>query len=156
MAVEIGGSIGHYKIVSKIGSGGMGEVYLAGDTKLERRVAIKFLHEELSKDADALTVHIDKRADGEVFYAVRVGDRLDPRDNNLATQEEMLVRLDVRLAEAQRPPEVRIACHRELPRGLVRDVARELGLAPQRGHRRQPQGDPRGRFHDGAERRQRR
>lgn len=81
---------------------------------------------ELSKDADALTVHIDKRADGDVFFAIRVGDRLDPKDNNLATPEEMLVRLDVRLTEAQRPPEVRIACHRELPRSWVRDVAREL------------------------------
>jgi biopolymer transport protein ExbD len=81
---------------------------------------------ELSKDPDALTIHIDKRADGEVFFAVRVGDRLAPEDNNLATPEEMLVRLDVRLSEAQRPPEVRVACHRELPRSWVRDVAREL------------------------------
>jgi serine/threonine protein kinase/tetratricopeptide (TPR) repeat protein len=44
----------HYRIVSKIGSGGMGEVYLAEDTKLDRKVAIKFLHDEYSKDADKL------------------------------------------------------------------------------------------------------
>src|SRR5687767_11727775 len=54
MVIAIGESIGHYKIVSKIGSGGMGEVYLAGDTKLERRVAIKILREELSKDSEKL------------------------------------------------------------------------------------------------------
>jgi serine/threonine protein kinase/tetratricopeptide (TPR) repeat protein len=44
----------HYRIVAKIGSGGMGEVYLAEDTKLDRNVAIKFLHDEYSKDADKL------------------------------------------------------------------------------------------------------
>jgi len=44
----------HYRIVSKIGEGGMGEVYLAQDTRLDRRVAIKFLNEEFSKDSEKL------------------------------------------------------------------------------------------------------
>lgn len=46
--------ISHYRIINKIGAGGMGEVYLAQDTKLDRKVAIKFLHKEFSKDADKL------------------------------------------------------------------------------------------------------
>ena len=47
-------SLSHYRIVSKIGAGWMGEVYSAQDTRLDRKVAIKFLHEEFSKDADKL------------------------------------------------------------------------------------------------------
>ena len=52
--LEANTTLSHYRIVSRLGAGGMGEVYLAQDTKLDRKVAIKFLHEEFSKDADKL------------------------------------------------------------------------------------------------------
>jgi serine/threonine protein kinase len=45
-------TVGHYRIVGKIGAGGMGEVYLAEDTKLDRKVALKFLPHHLCRDED--------------------------------------------------------------------------------------------------------
>ena len=50
-----GTQVGHYKIISKIVAGGMGEVYLAEDTKLKRQVALKFMPVHLATDADMRT-----------------------------------------------------------------------------------------------------
>ena len=54
MALEVGSRLGHYDVIALIGEGGMGQVYQATDTKLNRQVALKILPEAFATDPDRL------------------------------------------------------------------------------------------------------
>src|SRR5215471_4499278 len=54
MTIAAGTKLGRYEIRAKLGEGGMGEVYLAQDTKLDRKVAAKILPAELAGDTDRM------------------------------------------------------------------------------------------------------
>src|SRR4030095_10541279 len=52
LALRVGARVGHYEVLRKIGAGGMGEVYLAEDTRLGRKVALKLLPTSFTGDTD--------------------------------------------------------------------------------------------------------
>jgi len=55
MSLAAGSRFGAFEIVSPLGAGGMGEVYRARDTRLDRQVAVKILLESLARDQDRLS-----------------------------------------------------------------------------------------------------
>ena len=54
MSISSGTLVGRYEVRSRIGAGGMGEVYLAQDNQLQRPVALKLLSENLTQDVSLL------------------------------------------------------------------------------------------------------
>ena len=60
-------TVSHYHIVSKLGAGGMGEVWLAEDTRLDRKVALKILPAEFTQDSERVRRFTQETSIGSVY-----------------------------------------------------------------------------------------
>ncbi len=83
MPLVAGTTLGPYQVTAKIGQGGMGEVYRARDTKLDRDVALKVLPEAFTSDPDRLA-RFEREAKGDRL-AELPQHRADPRHGTTTT-----------------------------------------------------------------------
>ncbi|HKB06785.1 MAG TPA: protein kinase [Candidatus Polarisedimenticolia bacterium] len=135
MEVQVGSTVSHYRILRKLGSGGMGVVYEAEDGQLGRRVAVKFLTDEMEHDPSILerfqrearaasslnhpgicTVHSIEEHDRRHFIVMELleGETLAQRIGRQAFEVGELLDLGIQIADALESAHSKGIVHRDL------------------------------------------